>query len=115
MIFGLGNRQKMKEDMFLINLGTVALHAAKVPTNVFSSTLICILTLDYSIPPRSRISKRGSRNFSSGLAVEGGGGVQTRLTKKSSDVVFSLLFSVSPQLILQRESSDHGFFKKNYY
>ena len=47
MIFGLGNRQKIKEDMSLSNLGTVALHAAKVPTNVFSSTLICILTLDY--------------------------------------------------------------------
>ena len=44
----------------------------------------------------------------------GGGGVQARLTKKSSDVVFSLPFSVSPQLILQRESSDHGFFKENY-
>ena len=44
--------------------------------------------------------------------MEGGGGVQARLTKKSSDVVFSLLFSVSPQLILQRESSDHGFFFK---
>ena len=43
MIFGLGNRQKMKEDIFLSNLGTVALHAAKVPTDVFSSTLICIL------------------------------------------------------------------------
>ena len=39
----------MKEDMSLSNLGTVALHAAKVPTNVFSSTLICILTLDYCI------------------------------------------------------------------
>ena len=38
----------MKEDMSLSNLGTVALHAAKVPTNVFSSTLICILTLDYN-------------------------------------------------------------------
>ena len=38
----------MKEDMSLSNLGTVALHAPKVPTNVFSSTLICILTLDYS-------------------------------------------------------------------
>ena len=37
----------MKEDMSLSNLGTVALHASKVPTNVFSSTLICILTLDY--------------------------------------------------------------------
>ena len=37
----------MKEEMSLSNLGTVALHAAKVPTNVFSSTLICILTLDY--------------------------------------------------------------------
>ena len=37
----------MKEDMSLSNLGAVALHAAKVPTNVFSSTLICILTLDY--------------------------------------------------------------------
>ena len=30
----------MKEDMSLSNLGTVAFHAAKVPTNVFSSTLI---------------------------------------------------------------------------
>ena len=39
----------MKEDMSLSNLGTVALHAAKVPTNVFSSPLICILTLDYYI------------------------------------------------------------------
>ena len=37
----------MKVDMSLSNLGTVALHAAKVPTNVFSSPLICILTLDY--------------------------------------------------------------------
>ena len=37
----------MKEDMFLSNLGTVAFHAAKVPTNVFSSPLICLLTLDY--------------------------------------------------------------------
>ena len=37
----------MKEDMSLSNLGTVAFHAAKVPTNVFSSTLICLLTLDY--------------------------------------------------------------------
>ena len=36
----------------------------------------------------------------------GGGGVQARLTEKSSDVVFSFLFSVGPQLILQRESSD---------
>ena len=48
MIYALGNRQKMKEDMSLSNLGTVALHAAKLPTNVFSSTLICILTLDYT-------------------------------------------------------------------
>ena len=38
----------MKEDMSLSNLGTVALHATKVPTNVFSSPLICILTLDYT-------------------------------------------------------------------
>ena len=37
----------MKEDMSLSNLGTVAFHAAKVPTIVFSSTLICLLTLDY--------------------------------------------------------------------
>ena len=36
----------MKEDMSLSNLGTVALHAAKVHTNVFSSTLICILPLE---------------------------------------------------------------------
>ena len=45
----------------------------------------------------------------------GGGGVQARLTEKSSDVVFSSSFFVSPQLILQRESSDHGFFKENYH
>ena len=44
-----------------------------------------------------------------------GGGVQARLIKKSSDVVFFSSFSVSPQLILQRESSDHGFFKENYH
>ena len=37
----------MKEDMSLSNISTVALHAAKVPTNVFSSALIYILTLDY--------------------------------------------------------------------
>ena len=37
----------MKEDMSLSNLGTLAFQAAKVPTNVFSSTLICLLTLDY--------------------------------------------------------------------
>ena len=47
MILRLGNRQKMKEDMSLSNLGTVAFHAAKGPTNMFSSTLICLLTLDY--------------------------------------------------------------------
>ena len=40
----------MKEDMSLSNLGTVALYAAKVPTNVFSSTLICILTLLIKFP-----------------------------------------------------------------
>ena len=45
----------------------------------------------------------------------GGGGIQAQLTEKSSDVVFILLFFVSPQLILQRESSDHGFFKENYH
>ena len=39
----------------------------------------------------------------------GVGGVQARLTEKSSDVVFFFVF-VSPQLILQRESSDHCFF-----
>ena len=39
----------MNEDMSLSNLGTVAFHAAKVPTNVFSSTLICLLTLDYDM------------------------------------------------------------------
>ena len=37
----------MKEHMSLSNLGTVARHAAKVPINVFSSTLISFLTLDY--------------------------------------------------------------------
>ena len=42
----------MKEDMSPSNLGTVALHVAKVPTNVFSSTLICILTLDYTTPTK---------------------------------------------------------------
>ena len=43
----LGNRQKLKEGMPLGNLSTVAFHAAKVPTNVFSSTLIFHLMLDY--------------------------------------------------------------------
>ena len=37
----------MKRHMSLSNLGTVAFHAVKVPTNVFSSTLICLLTIDY--------------------------------------------------------------------
>ena len=46
MIFSLGNRQKMKEAMSLSNLDTVAFHEAKVPTIMFSSTLICLLTLD---------------------------------------------------------------------
>ena len=55
------------------------------------------------------------QEFFVGFGGGRGGGVQARLTKKSSDVVFSLLFSVSPQLILQRESSDHGFFKENYH
>ena len=45
----------------------------------------------------------------------GGGGIQARLAEKSSDVVFSLLFSVSPQLTLQRESSYRVFFKENYH
>ena len=44
-----------------------------------------------------------------------GGGSKPDLLKKSSDVVFSSSFFVSPQLILQRESSDHGFFKENYH
>ena len=35
MIFDFGHRQKMKEDMSLSNLGTVALHAARVSTYVF--------------------------------------------------------------------------------
>ena len=48
------------------------------------------------------------------IGFGGGRGGGSPVTKKSSDVVFSLLFSVSPQLILQRESSDHGFFKENY-
>ena len=56
---------------------------------------------------------RGSKKFSSGLAW-GGGGVQARLTEKI-DVVFFFVSFVSPELILQRESSDHGFFKDNYH
>ena len=44
----------------------------------------------------------------------GGGGVQARL-KKGLTLFFLFFFSVSPQLILQRESSDHGFFKENYH
>ena len=45
-----------------------------------------------------------------------GGGVQGRLTEKKFDVVFFFVFFfVSPQLILQRESSDNGFFKENYH
>ena len=57
----------MKEDMSLSNLGTVALHAAKVSTNVFSSTLICILTLDYSMPRSTPIKCKtnGSRERAS--------------------------------------------------
>ena len=47
MIFHFGNRQKLKEGMSLGYLSIVAFHAAKVPTNVFSSKLICCLTLDY--------------------------------------------------------------------
>ena len=57
----------MKEDISLSNLGTVALHAAKAPTNVFSSTLICILTLDYhmSLPkiPTLVEPKRNKKNY----------------------------------------------------
>ena len=45
----------------------------------------------------------------------GGGGSKPDWLKKSFDVVFFFLFFVSPQLILQRESSDHGFFKENYH
>ena len=57
---------------------------------------------------------RGSRKFSSGLAV--GWGVQARhAEKKALTLCFSSFFFVSPQLILQRESSDHGFFKENYH
>ena len=44
-----GNRQNLKEDMSLVNLSIVAPYAAKVPTNVFSSTRICFLTLDYPL------------------------------------------------------------------
>ena len=43
----LGNRQKLKKGMSPGNLSIVAFHAAKVPTNVFSSRLIFHLTLDY--------------------------------------------------------------------
>ena len=48
MIFGWGNGQIMKENMSLGNLGIDAFHATKVPTHMFSSTLICLLTLDYN-------------------------------------------------------------------
>ena len=44
----------------------------------------------------------------------GGGGVQARLTEKKALTFFSPVF-VSPQLFLQRESSDHVFFKENYH
>ena len=43
----LGDRQKLKEGMSLGNLSIVGFHAAKVPTNVFPSTLIFHLTRDY--------------------------------------------------------------------
>ena len=72
------------------------------------------------------------QEYSSGLAVwlgwggSGGWGVvEARLTEKSSDVFFFFffffflffffLFCVSLQLNLQRETSDHGFFKENYH
>ena len=45
----------------------------------------------------------------------GGRGVQARLTEKSFDVVVFFFVLVSLQLILQSESSDHGFFKENYH
>ena len=45
----------------------------------------------------------------------GGAGPSPTDLKKSSDVVFFPSLFVSPQLILQRQSSDHGFFKENYY
>ena len=45
----LGNWQKLKEGMPLGNLSIVAFHATKVPTNLFSSTLIFLLTPDYKL------------------------------------------------------------------
>ena len=48
MMFHLDNRQKLKEGMSLGYLSIVAFHAEKVPINVFSSTLICCLTVDYT-------------------------------------------------------------------
>ena len=44
----LGNRQKLKPGISLDNLSIVAFHTAKVPTNVFSRTLIFHITLDYN-------------------------------------------------------------------
>ena len=35
--------------------------------------------------------------------------------KKALTLFFLFFFIVIPQLILQRESSDHGFFKENYH
>ena len=58
--------------------------------------------------------------FSSGLAVcvWGGGGSTPDWLKKALTFfcfVFFSSFFVSPQLIFQRECSDHGFFKDNYH
>ena len=39
--------ERLKEGRSFGNLSIVAFHAAKVPTNMFSSTLIFHLTLDY--------------------------------------------------------------------
>ena len=50
-------------------------------------------------------SMRRSRNF-----CQGGGGVQVRLTKKSSDLFFFVFFFFSPQLILQKSN---GQFQRN--
>ena len=54
-------------------------------------------------------------NFRPGLAVGGGGGPSPTDRKKALTLCYSSFFFVSPQLILQRESSDHGFFKENYH
>ena len=83
----------MKEDMSLSNLGTVAFHAAKVPTNVFSSTLICLLTLDYEEKKSINLKYIYRNSFQLPKIMEYKFGVWTQIRPdKMSDLIWIILF-----------------------